>query len=69
MRNDTTDNLLELEEVAERLKISRWVLNRLIRAGELEVVVLGPRLRRVRPSALETYLAKKTAAPTAPEAA
>lgn len=69
MRNDTTDNLLELEDVAERLKISRWALNRLIRRGELEVIVLAPRLRRVRASALEAYLSKKTAAPTAPEAA
>jgi excisionase family DNA binding protein len=52
--------LLTVEEAAEQLGIGRTLMYALIRAGEVGSVHIG-RLRRVRPTDLETYTARLTA--------
>lgn len=51
--------LLTLEEVAKRLKISKFTVKRRIDDGELEGVQVG-RFWRVRREALERYIDKQT---------
>src|SRR6266851_6396411 len=47
--------LLKVEEAAERLRICRSSMYKLISSGEVESVQIG-RLRRIKPSALEDYI-------------
>jgi excisionase family DNA binding protein len=47
--------LLKVEEAAERLRICRSSMYKLIGSGEVESVQIG-RLRRIKPSALEDYI-------------
>jgi excisionase family DNA binding protein len=54
--------LLSVEQAAERLGIGRTLTYALIRSGEIPSVQIG-RLRRIRPSDLETYAAGLAAAP------
>lgn len=53
-RDDGT--CLRLNEVAERLRISPNTVTQLIRSGELPVVTLGPKTKRVRLVDLVAYL-------------
>ncbi|MET8209436.1 excisionase family DNA-binding protein [Streptomyces sp. NPDC005373] len=49
--------LLTVEEAARRLRIGRTTCFKLVRAGEIESVMVG-RLRRVPPDALGTYVSE-----------
>ncbi len=51
-----TDPLLTVKEVAARLQVSPEQVRRLIRAGDLPSVDLGPRTVRIRPADLEDFL-------------
>jgi excisionase family DNA binding protein len=53
---DDATVLLDLDEVADRLRIHRRTVERRIAAGELPTVTIG-RARRVRPVDLATYIA------------
>ncbi len=50
-----TEQLLKLEEVCERLKVSMSTVRRLIDRGDLVAVRVGRNLR-VRPADLEAYI-------------
>lgn len=56
--------LLTVEEAAERLRIGRTTLFRLIGTGQIASVQIG-RLRRLRPVDLEAYAASLPARVTA----
>lgn len=51
----TEDQLLKLEDVADRLQVSLSTVRRLIRDGKLQTVRIG-RALRVRPQDLEVYI-------------
>jgi excisionase family DNA binding protein len=51
--------LLTLDEVAERLRVSRKTVNREIARGHLRVLYIG-RLPRVKASELDAYVAHRT---------
>ncbi len=59
METQTQDKLLKIPEVAETLAISVAELRRIIRAGAIPVVVLGPRMKRIERSALDSYIASR----------
>ena len=50
------DRLLTIQEAADRLRISRWLVYNLIRANQLRTVRIGRR-RLVTPAALAEYIA------------
>lgn len=54
---DSSLVLLTVEETARRLRIGRTTCFRLVRAGEIESVMVG-RLRRVPADAVPAYVAK-----------
>lgn len=54
-----TQRMLSVDEAATYLQISVRRMRRLIAAGEIPVVALGPRLRRISPSALEAWAARR----------
>lgn len=56
---DMTSELLTVEEVAKKLKISKYTVIRLIHGGKLEYIKIGNRYR-ISPEALEHYIAKQT---------
>lgn len=49
-----------IPEVALRLNVSERTVRRLVRDGRLQHVRVGPRLVRVLPSQLDSYLATNT---------
>ena len=49
------DQLLTLQQAADRLQISMSTIRRLIKAGKLQAVRIGRNLR-VRPADLEAYI-------------
>lgn len=49
------DRLLTVQEVADRLRISRWSVYNLIRAKQLRTVKIGRR-RLATPAALAAYI-------------
>jgi excisionase family DNA binding protein len=51
------DRLLKVDEARSRLRVSRERLYRLIQAGDLASVKLGPKSRRIRESDLDSYIA------------
>jgi excisionase family DNA binding protein len=55
--------LLEKYEVADLLRISVRSVDRLIKAGVLETVVVGERLRRIPVDAVEQYIQSLREAP------
>jgi excisionase family DNA binding protein len=55
--------LLEKYEVADLLRISVRSVDRLIKAGALETVVVGERLRRIPVDAVEQYIQNLREAP------
>ena len=51
----STPDLLTLNQVAERLQVSRWTVYQLIWAGELPSVHLG-RCHRIRTADIDRYI-------------
>lgn len=49
------DQLLTLQQAADRLQISMSTIRRLIKAGKLQAVQIGRNLR-IRPADLEAYI-------------
>lgn len=49
------DQLLTLQQAADRLQISMSTIRRLIKAGKLQAVRIGRNLR-IRPADLEAYI-------------
>lgn len=56
---DMASELLTIEEVAKKLKISKYTVIRLIHGGKLEYIKIGSRYR-VSPEALGNYIAEQT---------
>jgi excisionase family DNA binding protein len=56
---DMASELLTLEEVAKKLKISKYTVIRLIHNGKLEYIMIGSRYR-VSLEALERYITNNT---------
>lgn len=54
-----TIDLLTIAEVAEILHVSKQKVSALIKSGELNVIKLGPRARRIPRTDFEDYLKKK----------
>ena len=48
--------LLTPEEAAERIRVGRTELFRLLRTGEIESILIGARRRRIPFAALEAYV-------------
>jgi excisionase family DNA binding protein len=59
-------DLLTVEEVATRLRLSKVTVGRLIKSGELEAVRIG-RSRRVAPEAVAEYKSRLRAAAQHPD--
>jgi excisionase family DNA binding protein len=59
------DPFLSVPQVAERLGISTRSAWRLVQEGPLPSLYVSDRLRRVRASALDAYLAERNAQPAA----
>ena len=57
--NNAPQLLLTVEEAADRLRICRSNMYKLISSGQVESIQIG-RLRRVTPSALENYIQRLT---------
>jgi excisionase family DNA binding protein len=57
--NNVPQLLLTVEEAADRLRICRSNMYKLISSGEVDSIQIG-RLRRVTPSALEDYVRRLT---------
>ncbi len=53
METQTQYKLFKIPDVADTLAISVAELRRIIRAGAIPVVVLGPRMKRIERSALD----------------
>ncbi len=51
--------LLTLQEVAERLKVSRYSVYNYIKSGELPCVMLSPKKRRFLEKDVEEFLQQK----------
>lgn len=51
-------DFLTIENVAEILHISKQKVSALIRSGEIKVIHIGPRSRRIARSDLEEYIEK-----------
>jgi excisionase family DNA binding protein len=54
-----TIDLLTIAEVAEILHVSKQKVSAIIKSGELNVINLGPRSRRISRTDFEDYLKKK----------
>ena len=54
--------LLKVDEAAERLRVSRMSLYRLLDRGELPSLHVGQRARRIPEDAVERYIAAQIAA-------
>jgi excisionase family DNA binding protein len=59
---DTDDPMLTVDEIARLLRVSKWVVYRLISNKHLNAVKVG-RVLRVRQSAYSGYVAKNNTAP------
>ena len=49
-------DLLTIEKVAEILHISKQKVNTLIKSGNIPVIMIGPRSRRIAVADLEKYI-------------
>ena len=56
---DMTSELLTLDKVTKKLKISKYTVIRLIHSGKLEYIMIGSRYR-ISIEALERYISKQT---------
>ncbi|MFJ1993445.1 helix-turn-helix domain-containing protein [Streptomyces asiaticus] len=54
-----TPGLLNVDQVAARLQVSRWTVYNLIRSRELASLTIG-RCRRITESALHDYIHRQT---------
>jgi len=54
------DDLLTIKQTCERLHLCQRVVYQLIRDRQLEAIRLSPRCWRVRPAAIDQFLARKT---------
>lgn len=54
----TTDNLLTIDQVCDRLQVSEATVRRLVRDGDLKVVRIG-RAIRVRPEDLDDFILER----------
>ena len=54
VKEDSNLELLTIRDVCEKLQVSRWTVNGLIRSGQLESVKIGSG-RRIPLRALEKY--------------
>ncbi len=54
-----TPGLLNVDQVATRLQVSRWTVYNLIRSRELASLTIG-RCRRITETALHDYIARQT---------
>jgi excisionase family DNA binding protein len=57
------ERLLTSEEVQDKLQISRHTLYRLIDAGELTAIKLGPKLLRFQESEVKNFIEKSQTKP------
>jgi excisionase family DNA binding protein len=53
------DRLLRVEQARERLQVSRAKLYELLRSGQLQSVMLGPRSRRIIEASLDDLIARR----------
>jgi len=53
------NDFITLSEVAEILHISKQKINSIVKSGELKVIKIGPRTRRISKSDLEEYINNK----------
>lgn len=56
------EKLLNIQEAASLLGLSKWYLHKKIRAGEIKIVRLSRNRIRFRASDLETFVSNHTAA-------
>ena len=56
IRNNNDMDFLTIDKVAKILHVSKQKVNALIRSGELKVLLIGPRSRRIAKSELERYI-------------
>ncbi|QKW51058.1 helix-turn-helix domain-containing protein [Streptomyces buecherae] len=54
-----TPGLLNVDQVAERLQVSRWTVYNLIRSRDLASMTIG-RCRRISEAALTDYITRQT---------
>ena len=55
-----TTEYMTIAEAAELLHVSKQKLASIIKSGELKVIELGPRSRRIPKSSFEEYIKNKT---------
>jgi excisionase family DNA binding protein len=54
----TEDEVLTVQETADRLKVSRWTVYRLLKERRLVGVLVGSRCRRITCASVAAYLAE-----------
>jgi excisionase family DNA binding protein len=52
----TDDEVLTVEETAQRLKVSRWTVYRLLKERRLVGVLVGVRCRRITAESVRVYV-------------
>lgn len=60
--SETETILLTIQETAEHLRLTRRSVERLIQAGQLPVVILGHKTRRIRRDDVIAFVDRKRAA-------
>lgn len=55
-----TSEYLTIAEVAEILHVSKQKVSAIIRSGELKIIKIGPRSRRIAKSSLEEFIKEKS---------
>ncbi len=60
IRNNNDMDFLTIDKVAEILHVSKQKVNTLIRSGELKVLLIGPRSRRIAKSELEKFISENS---------
>ena len=60
IRNNNDMDFFTIDKVAEILHVSKQKVNALIRSGELKVLLIGPRSRRIAKSELERFIGENS---------
>ena len=60
IRNNNDMDFLTIDKVAEILHVSKQKVNALIQSGELKVLLIGPRSRRIAKSELEKFISENS---------
>ena len=55
-----TSEYLTIAEVAEILHVSKQKVSAIIRSGELKIIKIGPRSRRIAKASLEEFIKEKS---------